>query len=65
MVEFIKDNLILNDPMIVGANISILLTVIVLVFVLTYFKNGSGFGRNGLRPSTINALESCISYLHY
>src|SRR5690606_18090876 len=38
MVEFIKDNLILNDPMIVGANISILLTVIVLVFVLTYFK---------------------------
>lgn len=38
MFDFIKDNLILNDPMILGANISILLTVIGIVFVLTYFK---------------------------
>ncbi|WP_214629678.1 cytochrome aa3 quinol oxidase subunit I [Paenibacillus agaridevorans] len=38
MFNFIKDNLILNDPMILGANISILLTVIGIVFALTYFK---------------------------
>ncbi|MEF3309431.1 cytochrome aa3 quinol oxidase subunit I [Paenibacillus sp. GYB004] len=38
MFNFIKDNLILNDPMILGANISILITVIGIVFVLTYFK---------------------------
>ncbi|MBF0706545.1 cytochrome aa3 quinol oxidase subunit I (plasmid) [Alkalihalobacillus hwajinpoensis] len=38
MIDFIKDNLILDDPLILGANISILLTVIGIVFVLTYFK---------------------------
>ncbi|MGG3799927.1 cytochrome aa3 quinol oxidase subunit I [Metabacillus fastidiosus] len=38
MFDFIKDNLILNDPMLIGANISILLSVIGIVFVLTYFK---------------------------
>jgi cytochrome aa3-600 menaquinol oxidase subunit 1 len=38
MFDFIKDNLILNDPMLIGANISILLSVIGIVFILTYFK---------------------------
>jgi cytochrome aa3-600 menaquinol oxidase subunit 1 len=38
MFDFIKDNLILNDPMIIGANISIALSVIGIVFILTYFK---------------------------
>ncbi|KWU59961.1 MULTISPECIES: cytochrome aa3 quinol oxidase subunit I [Priestia] len=38
MIDFIKNNLILNNPMIIGANISILLTVIGILFVLTYFK---------------------------
>jgi cytochrome aa3-600 menaquinol oxidase subunit 1 len=38
MFNFIKDNLILNDPLLLGANISILLTTIAIVFVLTYFK---------------------------
>jgi cytochrome aa3-600 menaquinol oxidase subunit 1 len=38
MFDFIKDNLILNDPMLIGANISIVLSVIGIVFILTYFK---------------------------
>lgn len=38
MIEFIKENLILDDILIVGANISILLSIIGIVFVLTYFK---------------------------
>ncbi|WP_243387158.1 cytochrome aa3 quinol oxidase subunit I [Bacillus kexueae] len=38
MFQFIKDNLILNDPLIIGANISIVLTVIGIVSALTYFK---------------------------
>jgi cytochrome aa3-600 menaquinol oxidase subunit I len=38
MFDFIKNNLILDDPMILAANISILLTVIGIVFALTYFK---------------------------
>jgi len=38
MFDFIKDNLILNDPLILGANISIVFTVIGIVATLTYFK---------------------------
>lgn len=38
MIDFIKDNLILDDPLILGANISIVMTVIGVLFVLTYFK---------------------------
>lgn len=38
MLEFLKDNLILGDPLILGANISILITVIAIVFVLTYLR---------------------------
>ncbi|MBD1379753.1 cytochrome aa3 quinol oxidase subunit I [Bacillus sp. IB182487] len=33
-----KDNLILDDPLIMGANISIALTSVAIVFILTYFK---------------------------
>ncbi|MRX71173.1 cytochrome aa3 quinol oxidase subunit I [Bacillus lacus] len=33
-----KDNLILDDPLILGAQVSIALTTIGLIFVLTYFK---------------------------
>lgn len=38
MFDFIKDNLILNDPLILGANVSIAFTVVAVVAVLTYFK---------------------------
>lgn len=38
MFDFIKEHLILDDPLILGANISITLTTIGILFVLTYFK---------------------------
>ncbi|GIP38543.1 quinol oxidase subunit 1 [Paenibacillus sp. J31TS4] len=38
MFDFIKENLILDEPLIVGANVSILLTLIGLIFALTYYK---------------------------
>lgn len=38
MLDFIKSNLIVDDPLILGANVSILITVIGIVVVLTFFK---------------------------
>ncbi|MCD7034757.1 cytochrome aa3 quinol oxidase subunit I [Metabacillus sp. GX 13764] len=38
MIDFIKNNLILDDPLIIGAQISIALTTIGIIFGLTYFK---------------------------
>lgn len=38
MFNFIKENLILDDPLILGANISILLAVVSIVFSFTYLR---------------------------
>lgn len=57
--------IVMGDPLILGAQISILLTSIAVVAGLTYFKSGNGSGQTGLRLSTIRSLESCISLLPF
>lgn len=53
--------LITGDPIILGSQIAILLTSLGIIGGITYLKNGTGYGVNGLLPLTINVLESCIS----
>lgn len=45
--EFASTFFVTGDPMIYGADVSIALATIGIVFVLTYFKNGAGFGKTG------------------
>lgn len=39
--------LITGDPLILGSQIAIVLTMVGIVVGLTYFKNGNIFGQNG------------------
>ncbi len=65
MFDFIKDNLILNDPLILGANISIVFTVIGIVAVLTYFKKWKWLWTNGSQALTIKKSVLCILSQHF
>ncbi len=50
-----------GDPLLVGSQIAIVLTVVAIVVGLTYFKNGVGYGANGLRQLTIKNWD----YVHF
>ncbi|MGD6816446.1 cytochrome aa3 quinol oxidase subunit I [Metabacillus sp. 84] len=61
MFEFIKNNLILDDPLIMGAQVSIGLTTIAIIFVLTYFKKWKWLWTNWL--TTVDHKKLGIMYI--
>ena len=41
------NSFVTGDPIIYGADASIVLVTLAIIFVLTKYKNGNGFGTNG------------------